>query len=155
MKTLTTDMQQFVEEVAMTCEQIFGFPRMAGRIWAVLLISDKEYFSSEELMEQIGASRGTVSTMSRMLETIGLINRVTIQGDRKHYYRAADSQGLIHAEIGSIQIFIKLMERGLKIVDSENSTPRARLEEIRDLMNFFSVEYASLLERWYNQKEKK
>lgn len=155
MKTQAAKLKPFVEEVAMTCEQVFGFPRMAGRIWAVLLISEREYFSSEELMTQVGASRGTVSTMSRMLETIGLIKRVTVKGDRKHYYRAADSQSLIDAEIGSIKIFIQLMERGLKSVDTTNRTSRKRLTELHDLMSFFAAEYAALLERWYNQKEKK
>jgi DNA-binding transcriptional regulator GbsR (MarR family) len=37
MDRLTAEKRQFVEEIAMTCEQIFGFSRMAGRMHAVLL----------------------------------------------------------------------------------------------------------------------
>ena len=45
MKTLTSAKRQFVEETAKTCEQMFGFSRMAGRMWAVLLITDQDYLS--------------------------------------------------------------------------------------------------------------
>ncbi|MBE0644149.1 MAG: hypothetical protein IH600_08725 [Bacteroidetes bacterium] len=154
MRILTPEKRKFVEETAKTCEQMFGLSRMAGRIWAVLLIADKEFLSSDELMECVGASRGSVSTLARMLEGIGLIKRVSVHGDRKHYYRAADSESIIQAELASTKTFIQLMTVGIKAAGKEGTESRKRLSEFRDLMQFFADEYASLVERWYNQKEK-
>ncbi len=155
MKTLTSAKRQFVEETAKTCEQMFGFSRMAGRMWAVLLIADQEYLSSEELMDCVGASRGSVSTTARTLEGIGLVKRVSVRGDRKHYYRAADPESLIQAELAGIKMFIQLMSIGVRAVGEEETEARKRLSDIRDLMQFYADEYAAIIERWNNLKEKK
>ncbi len=155
MKTLTSAKRQFVEETAKTCEQMFGFSRMAGRMWAVLLITDQDYLSSDELMDCVGASRGSVSTIARTLESIGLVKRVSIRGDRKHYYRAADPESLIRAELSSIKLFVQLMNLGIRAVSEEDAAAFRRLEEIRSLMQFLADEYSSIVERWINLKEKK
>ena len=155
METLSEEQRQFVEEVARACEQLFGFSRMAGRIWGVLLISDREQLSFEELMECVGASRGSVSTLARLLEGIGLIERVTLRGDRKHYYRAADAQAIIRAELSGIRVFERLMENGARAAGRGRSRARTRLAEFHELMQFFSDEYSALIERWHKQKERK
>ncbi|MBN1447998.1 MAG: MarR family transcriptional regulator [Bacteroidetes bacterium] len=142
----------FVEEMAGTLERAAGLPRMGGRIWAVLLISEEEYLSAEQLMEQVQASRGSVSTMVRTLERIGMVQRVTRRGDRKHYYKAAGADALMHAELASIALFIQLMETGQRALTREDHRAAARLGEIHDLMKFFKREYAALLERWHKTK---
>ena len=146
---------EFIEEMARTCEQTFGLPRMGGRIWAALLMTEKEHLSSEELMDVVSASRGTVSTMVRMLERVGFIRRITIRGDRKHYYSAAGAESLMHAELGSIKLFIRLMERGAKGLPKSEARCIRRLDDIRDMMTFFEKEYTGLLERWQQQRKRK
>jgi DNA-binding transcriptional regulator GbsR (MarR family) len=142
----------FIEEMARSCEQAFGLPRMGGRIWAVLLISSKEYLSSDELMDEVQASRGSVSTMVRVLESIGLVKRVKLRGDRKYYYSATEAESLMHTELGSMKVFIRLMEVGARALDKKDKRAQERIKEIRLLMEFFVKEYAELLERWHNQK---
>lgn len=155
MESLNTEQQQFVEEVARTCEQMFGLSRTAGRLWGVLLICDQEHLSIEELMDCVGASRGSVSTLARLLEGIGLIERVTVRGERKHYYRAADAQSLIQAELSSIKTFSRMMQAGLRAAGKGRSRSRTRIMDYLDLMQFFSDEYAALTARWLKKKEKK
>ena len=155
MEMMNPSQQQFVEDVARTFEQMFGLSRTAGRLWGVLLICDQEQLSVEELMECVGASRGSVSTLARMLEGIGLIERVAVRGDRKHYYRASDAQRLIQAELSSIKTFSRLMESGLRASGKGHARARSRIADYLDLMQFFSDEYAALTARWIKKKEQK
>lgn len=149
---ISKEKQAFIDEMAATVERVFGLPRMGGRLWAVLLITDREFLSAEELMERVHASRGSVSTMMRTLENIGLVNRVTRRGDRRYYYKATEADALMRAELASIKMFIELMNAGKRTIEPEERRAAARLDEIRDLMQFIEKEYAALLERWRNRK---
>ena len=64
--------KHFVEEVGLFFEQS-GMPRMAGRILGWLLISDPSHQTTSELAEVLLASKGSISTMTRLLIRIGLI----------------------------------------------------------------------------------
>jgi DNA-binding transcriptional regulator GbsR (MarR family) len=144
--------REFIEDMARTCEQAFGLPRMGGRIWGTLLVTEEDYLSSENLMAQINASRGTVSTMVRLLERVGFIKRVSIPGDRRHYYTTSASESLMHAELASLKMFISLMERGKRALSAGDKKGRERLDGIRELMVFFEKEYSELMDRWHKQK---
>lgn len=79
---------QFVERMALICEKE-GMPRIAGRIFGYLLASDQTY-SLDELAEHLQASKASVSTNARMLEQFGMIQRVSVLGDRRDFYRVED-----------------------------------------------------------------
>jgi DNA-binding transcriptional regulator GbsR (MarR family) len=154
-ETIQKRKEEFVEEMARTCEQAFGLPRMGGRIWGVLLLTEEEYLSSDQLMELVRASRGTVSTMVRLLERVGLIKRVMLRGDRRHFYSASGAEAMMHAELASLRMFIQLMERGKSSLCARDRRASRRLEETQDLMTFFEKEYAALLNRWQQKKASK
>ncbi len=80
--------QQFVERMALICEKE-GMPRIAGRIFGYLLATDQT-FSLEELAERLQASKASASTNARMLEQFGMIQRVSVLGDRRDFYRVQD-----------------------------------------------------------------
>ena len=147
------DKHAFIDEMAATVERVFGLPRMGGRLWAVLLITDRERLSAEELMEAVHASRGSVSTMIRTLESIGLVNRVSMRGDRRHYYKASEPDALMRAELASMKLFMELMASGKRALSPEDMRAAKRLDEMYDLMQFFEKEYDALLERWHRRNE--
>lgn len=155
MEKISAEKRQFIEELARACEQIFGFSRMTGRIWAGLMIVDREHLSIDELMEYVGASRGSVSTLARMLERMGLVKRVIVRGDRKHYYRPADAEMIIQAEIESMKMFIRLLHSGLKATGSGKGPARDRLAGLHDLLEQFADEFAVIVDRWHRQKAEK
>ncbi|MEJ2288705.1 MAG: MarR family transcriptional regulator, partial [Deinococcales bacterium] len=76
----------FIEEIGLAIEGQ-GLPRMAGRVLGALLVADPPEQSADELVATLHASRSSVSTMTRLLEGAGLIERVSRPGDRKLYYR--------------------------------------------------------------------
>ena len=79
---------------------------MAGRIFAVLLTSEKEYMSADEIADYLHASRGSVSTMIRMLVQISLVKRVSVPGERKRYYQLSDPENMLNAGVVIMQHFI-------------------------------------------------
>lgn len=64
-------------------------PRVAGRLFGLLLVSD-DARSLDELAERLGVSKASVSVNARLLEDKGVVERVSRQADRRDYYRIAD-----------------------------------------------------------------
>lgn len=81
----TAGQNQFVERFAVALETD-GFPRIAGRIFGHLIVSDDDV-SLDDIAEAVGASKASVSVNTRMLEEKGLIDRVSRTGDRRDYYK--------------------------------------------------------------------
>ena len=78
---LQNEEKKFIEEVGIVFEQT-GLPRMAGRVFGWLLISDPPYQSPAELAEVLMASKGSISTTTRLLLQLGLVERFIIPGER-------------------------------------------------------------------------
>lgn len=78
----------FVERIGLMMEAD-GMPRIAGRIFGYLLIHEGSY-SLDELSDRLQVSKGSVSTNARQLEQLGVLERVSVPGDRRDYYRMED-----------------------------------------------------------------
>jgi DNA-binding transcriptional regulator GbsR (MarR family) len=77
--------KDFVERLAVAHEGD-GLPRIAGRIFGLLLLCERE-MSLDEITEELGASKGSASVNTRLLEQRGFIERISKPGDRRDYYR--------------------------------------------------------------------
>ncbi len=144
-----TEEKHFVEEVGLSFEQS-GLPRMAGRILGWLLIADPPHQSTRELAEALMASKGSISTMTRLLIRIGLIERLSLPGVRHDYFRLQPGawHQMIKQSGDQITASRQLAERGLELVKDKNPLTRQWLEEMRDMNAFFEREFPALLKRW-------
>lgn len=79
--------QDFIEAMGMIY-QADSLPRIAGRIVGLLMIKDAP-FSLQELSDHLQVSRGSISTNTRLLEQIGMINRIAKLGERQAFYHLA------------------------------------------------------------------
>ncbi len=144
--------KQFAEEVGVLFEQT-GMPRMAGRIVGWLLISDPPLQSTNELVEALMASKGSISTTTRLLIRIGLIERISLPGQRHDYFRI--KPGAWHQLLKDTMIqtttFRQFMEKGLELLGDKAHANRKWLEEMRDMYAFFEREFPALFERWEQQ----
>ena len=132
-----------------------AFPRMAGRIWGWLLICDPPEQTAAQIAEALQASRGSVSTMTRLLQIWG-VERIGIPGTRGGFYRIR-SDGFVCLMQTKMQMFSeirRLSERGLNVLKNEPPQVRERLMEGRDLFTFVEKEYPLLIEKWRKQKKK-
>jgi len=140
--------EDFIEAMASMSEQNWGMSRMAGRIWAALLIADNEKLTADDLVRMLGASRGSVSAITRMLERVGVLQRVTQPGKRKHYYRATAASVTIDLERENLQTLHRVMSSGLEAVRGSGSPAERRLGEFIEFIAFLREEFSTIAERW-------
>ena len=139
--------QQFVERMALICEKE-GMPRIAGRIFGFLLATDQTY-SLDELGERLQASKASVSTNARMLEQFGMIQRVSVLGDRRDFYRVQDDpwEQMLRVAQGRwrdmVQVFAEASQRLPEPAGRERA---AQAEEFHVLL---IRECDALFERWH------
>ena len=75
----------FIEQMGLLTEDV-GMPRIAGRIMGLLLI-DETPVDLVGIADRLQVSHGSVSTNTRLLESLGVIERVTVPGDRRVRFR--------------------------------------------------------------------
>lgn len=148
--------KQFVEEVGIVFEQT-GLARMAGRVLGWLLISDPPHQSTEELTSVLTASKGSISTVTRLLIQIGLIERLSLPGVRHVCFRIRPGalQHLLRKKVEVLTIFRQLAEHGLELTEGKSPVTRQGLENMRDMYAFFEQELPALLERWEQEHKEK
>ncbi|MFC1961496.1 GbsR/MarR family transcriptional regulator [Chloroflexota bacterium] len=148
--------KQFVEEVGLVFEQT-GLPRMAGRIFGWLLIANPPHQSTSDLTDALMASKGSISTMGRLLIQNGLIERLSLPGIRHDYFRIrpdAWRSMIRHGLQDEIGMFRRLSERGLELPTSKSSSVKERMEEIRNVYAFLEQEFPALVTRWEQRKDR-
>ncbi len=139
----------FVEDVAIAFEQ-GGFPRMAGRIIGWLLICDPPEQTSGQLASVLHASKGSISTASRLLVGSGLIERLSQPGERRDYFRLRPEAwvALVKARLSQVTSFQHLTERGLELVAERRPEVRDRLTDVNELYTWLGEQLPDLWQRW-------
>ncbi|MEE8413309.1 MAG: MarR family transcriptional regulator [Dehalococcoidales bacterium] len=147
--------KQFAEEVGIFFEQT-GMPRMAGRTLGWLMISDPPHQTTGELTEALQASKGSISTMTRYLIRIGIIERISLPGQRRDYFRIKVGawHQMLKDSLAQITVFRQFTERGLELIEDKAHFNRQWLEEMRDMYAFFEREFPLLLDRWEQEFQK-
>lgn len=143
----------FVEQVGRFWESS-GQPRTAGRMLGWLMICDPPEQSSVDLAEALDVSAGSVSTTTRQLVQVGLVDRVTFPGDRASYFRLHEHAWIevMHGRIEGI--------RGLHQVAlaAEPLTPTRRADRVDDLRfitEFMLEEWPQLMNRMQSQLDER
>lgn len=141
--------QHFIEEIALFFEQ-FGITRMAGRMLGWLLICNPPHQSMNEIANALHASKGSISATSRLLIQNGLVERFTLPGKRRDYYRVRPRAWVevMKRILDEIALMRELAEVGLELLADEAPESRARLGHMRDTFEFFEREFPALLQRW-------
>jgi DNA-binding transcriptional regulator GbsR (MarR family) len=144
----TSGERQFAEDVGRVFEG-FGVSRMAGRVLGWLLICDPPRQSSADLGAALGATKGSISTATRMLEASGLIDRVAVPGRRGDSFELRpEAFHQAHDQLGTMRIFRDLMDRGLAVLGDEDSLRAQRLRRTRDFYAYLEREFPALVERF-------
>jgi DNA-binding transcriptional regulator GbsR (MarR family) len=141
------DKASFVEEFSRVFIES-GFPRMEARVVAWLMMSDRSGMSSSGLAETLGASKGAISTATRFLVQVGLIERFHTSGERESRFRVNPMawSDLLAVKTRGMRRVQEMAERGLVYADTPES--RAQLEELRDIYAFFEREMVDIARRW-------
>lgn len=82
---------RFVEQMGFAAEQD-RLPRIAGYLLATLLMEDGS-LSLDDLAKRLRVSRASVSTNARLLQGLGVVERVSQLGSRRDHYQIAAEPG--------------------------------------------------------------
>ena len=120
--------QQLIERVGVLSETE-GLPRIAGRIFGLLLVTPGEC-SLDDMAETLGVSKASISTDARRLEQYGIVVRTSRPGDRRDYYAIAPNalRESLEKKIRGMRLFLDILRdaRELPDVDAE---VRDRIDE--------------------------
>ncbi|MBI4411066.1 MAG: ArsR family transcriptional regulator [Deltaproteobacteria bacterium] len=83
--------QSFIEGAGRISASLLGIlNRVCGQIYALLFLSP-EPLSLDDIVAELGVSKGNVSVNIRVLEDYKLVKKVWVKGTRKDYYQAVDT----------------------------------------------------------------
>lgn len=126
---------EFVERLGLIA-QADGLPRIAGRIMGLLVIHGGP-FSFAELAERLKVSRGSISTNTRLLENLGVIERVTKAGQRQDYFqlRPQPYMELLRGSLGRLYKARDAVADTRHRLSADWGDARKRLADLGDFYN--------------------
>ena len=83
------ELKKTIIELFSEIAKIHGLSKSVGEVYAVIYLSDKP-LCIDDIMDELGMSKGNVSMNLNKLEKIGFIKKVWIKGERKNYYESID-----------------------------------------------------------------
>lgn len=127
--------EQFIEHMGQLYERD-GLPRIAGRIFGRLLLLE-DALNLDQLAESLQVSKASVSTNARMLESAGMIERLTFPGDRRDYYRASEEvhERMLELRLERMRLTRELLQEGLETERGRNPLIHQRLETYCDFFD--------------------
>jgi DNA-binding transcriptional regulator GbsR (MarR family) len=131
-----------------------GVPLVGGRIFAYLLVCEPAEQTAAQIAEGVGASLGTVSSMTRLLLSARLIERVRRRGERSAVYLIAPDamSSITRATLEGTRVAREMTERGLGLMADRPPAARARLQDLRDVYLIFEESIPPLLESWEKRR---
>lgn len=119
--------RDFIESMGRQFEED-GTPRIAGRLFGFLMLQE-EPCSLDEVAEQLQVSKGSASSNARLLEQLGIAERVTRAGDRRDYYQISPDIGerTLERALQGIDRMLGRLRRGSDAVGGRSSIVAARL----------------------------
>lgn len=115
----------FIEQLGLLLEAE-RFPRIAGRILGLLLVTP-DILSLDEIADALDVTKPSISTNARLLEDRGVIERVSLPGDRRDHYRAAPD-----VTMRTLQARVQRMRRVRDVLLAGRKATRTAAKPVRD-----------------------
>lgn len=132
-----------------------GFQPIAGRILALLMVMDKEQFTFEEIVAELGISKSSASVALKNLELRGNVEYITVPGDRKRYFRMRTLEpfALIDDFTNKMKGFKYMQNQILKLKADPNSRNACFFKEISKMIDFVLGHMDELKDRYEQLKK--
>lgn len=105
---------------------LYGLPDVLGHIYGLLFLTDRP-LGLDDIAQELGVSKSTVSNNIRLLEGVGYARKVWVKGSRRNYYEAERNMSKVVME--TIQ---KNHEKELEIVVSTAESCKNLLADVSD-----------------------
>ena len=146
--------ESFVEQIAV-CLEAEGMPRVAGRLFGLLMIS-AEPQSLDDLAEQLEVSKASVSVNARYLEDRAKIERISRTGDRRDYYQISDDilERAIEDRVTRVKRFQQIIAAARASHSFKNDIVTARLEMVNAAYEHILDSNQRALDEWRAKRPK-
>lgn len=134
---------EFVEQMGLIL-QAEGLPRIAGRIMGLMIMHGGP-FGFTELAERLSVSRASISTNTRLLEDLGVIERTATPGDRQDYFRLSRQP---YARM--LRGVVRRMRRAREVVESTQEALPPDVVDAQDRLAELDAFYEALIESFVN-----
>lgn len=153
MSTTIDPYRQFIEDAGDMIHE-HGLPHMAGRVVGALMVSESPHRSLDELAEDLRSSRGSISMATQLLLRVGVIERVSVPGERRHYYRIRSDvwASLFVEKEQHVERHIGVLEQGLALLEGKPMDTKQRLLELLAFFDFIAEEAPGFAQRWEARK---
>ena len=154
-RSITDKTDAFVEQIAVLLEAD-GLPRVAGRIFGLLLVS-AEPRSLDEIAAHVGVSKASISINVRLLEEKGSVERVSLQADRRDYYRIADDilERSLEQRIARWRRFHEAIAGARQTCAITHESVRVRLEAMDSVYSYMLEATSKALQQWRARRAKR
>lgn len=146
---------EFIENFGLFMESHSIFPRIAGRIYGYLLISDPPHQSAKDLVDRLLITKSSVSSMMRLLLQSKLVEEINLPGKRPRYYRIKERgwENIFLENLQALSAVRALLGEGRSLLDNREAEMLDRIEELDELYAFFEKEMPPLIERWKKSRK--
>lgn len=134
--------ESFIERVGLSIESD-GLPRIAGRMLGFMVLHGGP-MSFSELAERLQVSRASICTNARILSMLGVIERVSLPGDRQDYYRLAEAPyaRLICGYLERKRQMLAIVREAQQALSTDSEPERNR--RLEEMAVFYEVAIAHL-----------
>ena len=131
----------------------FAFPPMVGRLIGYLAVCDPPEQSIGELAEALLASRSAITNAVKVLETMHLIRRTRVAGQRMDRVRLdPTSQQAMGLDITEYEEMRELVREGLEVVRDAPEERRALLLEWSEFADFVIEQTQRMQREWRERR---
>ena len=144
----------FVDRIGLFFEMLGG-PRTMGRIYGWLVICDPPQQSLTALAATLGVSKASVSTVIRLMQESGLVERLP-SPTRQHHYRITPGgfTQVLQVQLERMRAGVDAAEYGLTVVGEDRPEQRERLTELRDFCEFCTGDALNeFMRRWEDYRK--
>jgi len=137
------DIRRHIINACIQWARIKGYSDSAGFLRG-LAISAKDPVSLDELVQDTGYSKSTVSLNMNQLENLGLVKRVVIPGDKRHLYAPITDpeiikNNMLDAITKEMQLFCEALNRTESDILAGRDDAKYLLERIASLRQSYEL----------------
>lgn len=144
-----TEAARFLERFAVIMSDS-GYPRLAARVFAALLVSDEGRRTAAELADSLQVGPSAISGAVKYLMRVGMVTRERALGGRRDHYRV-DQSAWYKAAASSDEVYRRFEEGardGVRVLGADTAAG-ARLAETERFFAFLRAEVPKLMEKWH------
>lgn len=146
--------RELIEKIGVIYE-IAGHTHMTGRVVGLLLLAEPPFKSFESIVEELNASKSSISNTLKLLISMGLVEYITFTGDRKRYFKIKVSafESMLYKETENLRNYIQLLKKVQELRSDVNEKFNNDLKRFISFFELVEREYPIMIKKWKEMTE--